>query len=490
VLIREGEHLSVELHPNGRAKVPITIWRRGTEDTVVVDAVDVVSASARARFVEELPEDVRVEAAKLLTQIAIEVMRHRVSAEAGEESVREHQPPAISPDELRRLAAPVLEAPSVLDLVGRYARQAGYAGDGTPVLLVYLGLTSRLLERPINLAITGPSSGGKNYTSRVVFPLFPDTAYRELSGMSPLALVYCEEPLKHRVVVVSEASALHTDGVGASLLRGLVWDNALRYETVIDGEHVVLEKDGPTGLITTTTGEIDKELATRLWEVPIADDVEQTRKVLRAIGRAVDGSPTVRDEALPPVEVFVAAQQWLATAGSVAVVVPYATTLSDLITPDEVRLRRDFTQLLTMIRVHALLHQCGRERDGEGRIVATFDDYAVIRELVEPVFRGSVSSGVTAQVRETIAAVKRLVGDGGEKTITVTELASALGLTPSGAWHRARKPLRKRWLVNAEPRKGHPARLRVGEALPEEREALPTVETLIERDALMREATS
>jgi hypothetical protein len=30
----------------------------------------------------------------------------------------------------------------------------------------------------------------------------------------------------------------------------------------------------------------------------------------------------------------------------------------------------------------------------------------------------------------------------------------------------------------------------VGEALPEEREALPAVEALIERDALMREATS
>jgi hypothetical protein len=42
-----------------------------------------------------------------------------------------------------------------------------------------------------------------------------------------------------------------------------------------------------------------------------------------------------------------------------------------------VRQRRDFGQLLTLVRVHALLHRSSRECDAEGRIVATLEDYGI-----------------------------------------------------------------------------------------------------------------
>jgi hypothetical protein len=114
-----------------------------------------------------------------------------------------------------RLAASVLEAPSVLDLVGRYARQGGYAGVDAS--------TARLPQarqpparRPISLAITGPSSGGRT-TSRVVFPLFPDTAYRELSGMSrwPSSTASPRPPRRRR----EQASAATLTGWGRPATR-------------------------------------------------------------------------------------------------------------------------------------------------------------------------------------------------------------------------------------------------------------------------------
>jgi hypothetical protein len=47
-----------------------------------------------------------------------------------------------------------------------------------------------------------------------------------------------------------------------------------------------------------------------------------------------------------------------------------------------VRLRRDFSVILSLIRAHALLHQATRERDGEGGVIASIEDYARVRELV------------------------------------------------------------------------------------------------------------
>ena len=146
-------------------------------------------------------------------------------------------------------------------------------------------------------------------------------------------------------------------------------------------------------------------------------------------------------------------------------VVPYAEELATLMPVHEVRMRRDFTQLLTLVRAHALLHQCSRSRDPEGRITATISDYAAVHDIVQPIFAASLSAGLTPHVRETVLAVAALVVGPGA-TVTVSQVAERLGLTPAGAWYRIQVALNGRWLVNDETRKRQPAKLRVGEPMP------------------------
>ena len=62
--------------------------------------------------------------------------------------------------------------------------------------------------------------------------------------------------------------------------------------------------------------------------------------------------------------------------------IPYSQQLAERVPPVAVRLRRDFGSLLALIRAHAILHQATRDRDDDGRIIATLDDYAVVRDLV------------------------------------------------------------------------------------------------------------
>src|SRR5215212_8482584 len=102
-------------------------------------------------------------------------------------------------------------------------------------------------------------------------------------------------------------------------------------------------------------------------------------------------------EATPDLATWHAFQVWLESAEH-RVWIPYARKLADLIPPVAVRLRRDFGALLNLIRAHALLHQTTRERDGEGRVVATFEDYAAVRELVVDL----VGEGVEATVPKTV----------------------------------------------------------------------------------------
>ena len=328
-------------------------------------------------------------------------------------------------EELLAAGRSVIDAPDVLALVEEYVRAAGYAGDTSAAKIIFLAITSRLLARPVNLFLSGPSAGGKNYTVNIVLPLFPNTAYYAVHGQSPLALMYSHETFAHRTLIIAEASAFqrHDDGIGISLLRGIAWDAELNYDTVIDGEAVHLYKAGPTGVITSGTRELEQELSTRMWTVPIPDDPAQTRKVLRATGRDAAGEHDVPGI---PAAAFVAAQRYLAAAGMTEVVVPFAPALAELVPVDEVRLRRDFVQLLILVKTHAILHQRHRERDPKGRIIASLEqDYGQVRGLVEPMLAGTVSPGLSKEIRSTVNAVARLITTD-KLSVTNTEIATAL----------------------------------------------------------------
>src|SRR2546430_2242009 len=70
------------------------------------------------------------------------------------------------------------------------------------------------------------------------------------------ALADPEEPLQHRVLVIYEAAGLGSD-FASYLVRSLLSEGRVRYETVEktrDGlKPRLIERDGPTGLLVTTT---------------------------------------------------------------------------------------------------------------------------------------------------------------------------------------------------------------------------------------------
>jgi len=376
-----------------------------------------------------------------------------------------------------KLAQPVLEAPNLLDNVATAIRTGGYAGELTAPLLAYLALTSRLLGRPLNLAFIAPSAAGKNRAIDGALALMPPTAYYLEKAGSARALVYGDADYQHRTVIVAEADSIPEDGPAASAIRALAADNCMTYDVVErDAEtgrfttrHI--EKPGPTGLITTATKSLGEQMGTRLLTVAVSDTPQQTRAVLQSHAATVRGASPKAD-----VAALIAAQRWLELAGDHNATIPFASVLADAVPADLVRMRRDFRQLLTVIQAVALLYQRQRQRDAEGRIVATLEDYRRARNLLLESFTEAATGGVSGPVRETVQEVARLYD--GTSPLTVKAVADGLGLSKDTVWHRVRRALRAGYVVNLEAQKGRPAKLVPGDPLPEERPTLPEPEEL------------
>lgn len=385
--------------------------------------------------------------------------------ELAQEALRRHE-------ELAGEAAHLIREPDILSRFAAELERAGVVGEERTAKLVYLAATSRLLDKPVSVAVKGTSSAGKSHTTQETLRFFPPEAFYALSAMSERALAYSEEPLKHRTLVIYEAAGMSGD-FGTYLLRSLLSEGRIRYETVEKTPEGLrsrfIEREGPTNLVVTTTAvRLHPENETRLLSLPVTDTQAQTAAIMNRIAEgqaeAIDYAP------------WHALQTWLA-GGESRVVVPFARDLARSIPPVAVRLRRDFGALLSLVRAHALLHQGTRERDAGGRIIATIADYAAVRGLVADLIAQGIDSTIPPVIRETVGAVEKLIG-GTDAEASVAQAAKALNLDKSAASRRCRAALDAGYLVNREDRRGRPARLVIGEPMPDDLEILPRPEVL------------
>jgi MarR family len=376
------------------------------------------------------------------------------------------------------------QAPNIVERFAEELARSGVAGEVRTAKLLYLAVTSRLLERPVSIALKGPSSGGKSYVVERVLSFFPESAFYSLTAMSQKALAYSEEPLSHRILVIFEAAGMSGD-FATYLIRSLLSEGRIRYEFVektAEGlRSRLIEREGPTGLLITTTAvKLHPENETRLLSLTVTDTQEQTRAIMAALAEEAD-------EAAPDLAPWHALQVWLESAEH-GVWIPYAKKLAGLIPPVAVRLRRDFGALLNLIRAHGVLHQASRDRDAEGRIVATIEDYAAIRELVADLVSEGIEVTVPESVRETVEAVKRLREDTKGEPVTVTELARELRLDRSAVSRRVRNAKDRGYLRDLEENQRKPSRLVLGDDLPDDLQILPSpgdVRASVQKRALL-----
>ena len=370
-------------------------------------------------------------------------------------------------------------SPDILAEFAKMLPQVDFVGENRTALLIFLALITRVFDWPTSIVAKGPSAAGKSYAFERVLKFFPASIYDEQSGMSEHALIYSEEPLKHRFLIIFEYTGASNKDFTNYIVRSLLTEGKIIYDTV-EKTHEGLRprrivKEGPTGFLTTTTAvDLHPENETRMLSITIDDSPEQTARIIIAQANEHPHQPDLT--------AWHALQTWVNHAEH-RVTIPFADRLARTIPPVAVRLRRDFKTVLTLVKAHAVLHQATRDRDEEGRIEATLADYHVVRSLVVDLMSEGVGATVSPTIRETVSAVADLLvaKTEPEATCTIAEITKELKIDWAATYRRVRKATTRGYLINKQTRKRQPALITLGDDLPEEIKLLPSVDELSDR---------
>jgi hypothetical protein len=386
---------------------------------------------------------------------------------------------------VRASARAVLDEDDPLVRIVGAIQALGYGGAIGPAIITYLALTSRVLAMrpgtmPVHLLLVGQPSAGKSYTLQTALRLFPPEAYHEIDAGSPRTLIYDRADLRHRALIFGEADSLPAgeDNPAASAIRNLLQEHRLRYSVTVrdnsTGEYTVREvtKLGPTVLVTSTIRRLGAQLDSRVFALDIPDDHLQIQQALHAQAELeVTGRPE-------PDTSLIAYQAYLQAQVPWQVVVPFVHELSEAIAHAiaPARILRDFSRLLSLIKTVCVLRHAHRQRDDRHRLIAEVDDYAAVYDLVQNMYETSVA-GASTQIRQAVAKVTELAAATDSSSVSVTQLAGALGIDKMAASRRVKTAIKHGWLVNGEDRRGRPAQLTPGEPLPAQT-GLPRPEAL------------
>jgi len=196
----------------------------------------------------------------------------------------------IHRDALWEQCRDIASRPNILDYLVEVQAQRGVVGEAGVCKAVYLAVTSRLLDKPVNVLVKGDSSAGKSFNTEETLRFFPASVVLNASGLSEKAIYYLGS-LKHRVLYLAEATPLQSDEHGplAYAVRTLLSEGRLAYWRAPSSdddtlEAILVEVEGPTGFLCTTTAvALHPENETRMLSISVDDSEEQTRRVLQAI---------------------------------------------------------------------------------------------------------------------------------------------------------------------------------------------------------------
>jgi hypothetical protein len=385
-----------------------------------------------------------------------------------------------SPDTPQEQSSPIAAAKDILQLFADELRSIGVAGELDRYLLLLLAFYTRFLDRLVSICLKGESASGKSHTVETVLKYQPPEAFVSLSGMSPKALVRWDADLRHKFLVIGELSGLQSE-TGNPWLRMLLSEGRLEYAVALPTEgkgwetHVI-KKEGPTGVILTTTNfKIHPEDESRMISVSIDDSPEAIGATLTAQAESIGLGKFKKPDPQPWLD-----HQRFIAAGPTEVVIPFAVELARLIRGMSARTRRDLPQVLLLIKAHALLHRATRETDEQGKIVATLADYAAVYRLIERNLAEGQIRSVPENVRHLVEAVVSVTDHRPEFAQGCPQyvLAEKLGVDPSNISRQTAYALQNSFLVDNRERQGRPSILVLGVPLPRDGKVLPTPEEL------------
>lgn len=276
-----------------------------------------------------------------------------------------------------------LESKKLFQNLQKDLANIGVVGESENLMLLFLIMTSRLLDNPLNALLISKSGSGKSELMERVAKLMPATDTLEITGISNKALFHFGNQLSHRVLLLQDMTGI--DREITQQLQELISKKQLTRlvsEKTKHGNYVSNMKrvKGPICLIGASTEDVYEDLTNRSIQLFLDESPEQDTRIMERQRQQVAGLVDFKKEE-STVQKLLHVQSLLK---GYQVVNPYATELQ---LPDSVLgKRRSNIQFLSLINVVTLLFQFQRKkenRNGQEVLITDLEDIKIANTLVK-----------------------------------------------------------------------------------------------------------
>lgn len=388
-------------------KGTLLIFGENDDEPLYSDTLDIANDKKRTEFIKkvvQICEGIPTEKLEqaILKKIA-EIMNEKRRAGENPEDEQETDLLETTPQEIKDAALEVLKIKDLFEQISADISAIGVAGEKQLSAMLYVIMTSRLLDKPLSAIVQGASASGKSYIIETVAKLMPPEAVVQAHDFSDQALYYLPSgSLVHKIIISGERVNEHRSKDGyaednTKAFREMVASGELIKAVTVKGNDgkpktVIIRQAGPVCYLeSTTAANIHDEDATRLLPLVTDESASQTKRIIEAQRRDAKGQ-TISEARLQ--EIIQRHHTLQRLLRPLAVRIPYIDSIS--LPETNIATRRTYQQFRFAINSVAFLRQYQKqiqhdEITGQEYIEADEIDYEIVYGLMNTVLARTYS---------------------------------------------------------------------------------------------------
>lgn len=346
----------------------------------------------------------------------------------------------------------ILKNPNLFSYITEKELDKQIVGEYKSRKAIFLSLCSVWIENldvPLNTLVSSDSSAGKSFVCKKIIKLFPPEMVEYRSKITPEAFTYWHrgendwtwdgkicylEDISQGILDAPTFKVMCSEGSTATIV--------MRQRAV--NIHV---EGKPVMLLTTARTNPNAEILNRYQIVSLDETEKQTEDIVFQIAK--DETARDYDQDLIRSFTYLKREKIKVSFGE-----KIAFFLKENYSFNLLRLRRDFSRLLALIKASAALHQYQRKKDSEGQILANEQDYEIARECINYI-QTQTFRGLTHRLKKALDCCLEL------KEFTAKEIHTQFPFVNQKTWYMYLDELSERGLLKNELRKVEDVKQRV-----------------------------
>ena len=268
---------------NRNGKLSVTL-KADNKNKFILDTYNLYSSKQRETLINELVKlyKIKKEEAEKEVNKLIEVAENKKVTKNTQVEVEKQEIIISADDKVEAIA--FLKSPDLLTKIVQDYEDIGYTGEEMNKKLAYLVMTSRKMQSPLSLVIMSNSAAGKSSLQQATLELCPDEDKKHFTRLTQQSLYYLgDDSLKHKFLSIEEEEG---SSEASYSLKTLLSAKVLQVISTTHDPNTGKKRadeyktEGPVAvMVSTTSPEIEAELASRTLIISIDESHEQTNSI-------------------------------------------------------------------------------------------------------------------------------------------------------------------------------------------------------------------